>query len=256
VKNSKLIAVLTLLSFLLTGCITSTTTGSLEPDSDEDDAAEYNYTLGARYYKNESYELARDRLERAIEMEPRMAKAHMMLGMTYEALENPRLATKAYRDAIRVAPRDFNIQNAYAVYLCRQGDYSGALRHFDKASKHPENDDAEQTLTNAGLCFLQKPDYAVAEGYFREALEHRTNYGEALLQLTLLKFRQEDYMGARAFVERYMSANMTTAGVLYLAAEIESKLGNDRGRSEYVNRLLREFPESPEARKALASESS
>jgi Tfp pilus assembly protein PilF len=49
---------------------------------------------------------------------------------------------------------------------------------------------------------------------------------------------------------------MTTAGVLYLAAEIETKLGNERGRSEYVNRLLREFPESPEARKALASESS
>ncbi len=255
-KKSDLLAVLTLFGFLLTGCVTTTTTGSLEPESDEDDAAEYNYTLGARYYQNKSYDLARDRLERAIAMDPRMAKAYMMLGMTYEALENPRLATQAYRDAIRVAPRDFNIQNAYAVYLCRQKDYEGAMRHFDKAANHPENDDAEQTLTNAGLCFQQRPDYAAAERYFREALEHRSNYGEALLQLALLKFRGQDYLSARAFLERYMSSNMTTAGILYLAAEIESKLGNDSGRTEYVNRLLREFPESPEARKALAAGSS
>ena len=47
-----------------------------------------------------------------------------------------------------------------------------------------------------------------------------------------------------------MSANRTTAGVLYLAAEIEGKLGNERGRTEYINQLLREFPESPEARRA------
>ena len=50
-----------------------------------------------------------------------------------------------------------------------------------------------------------------------------------------------------------MSANRTTPGVLFLAAEIERKLGNDRGRTDYINQLLREFPESPEARKALSS---
>lgn len=255
-KKSDFIAVLSLVGFLLTGCVTTTTTGAIQTETDEADAAEYNYTLGARYYQNKSYELAKDRLERAVKMDPRMAKAYMMLGMTYEALENNRLATEAYRDAVRVAPRDFNIQNAYAVFLCKGRDYENAMRYFDKASSHPENDDAEQTLTNAGLCFLQKPDYAVAERYFREALEHRASYGEALLQLTLLKFREQDYMSARAFLERYMSSNITNAGILYLAAEIEAKLGNEQGRSEYVNRLLREFPESGEARKALASESS
>ena len=34
--------------------------------------------------------------------------------------------------------------------------------------------------------------------------------------------------------------------------EIEGKLGNYREREEYVDRLLREFPKSPEARKALS----
>lgn len=252
-KKSELISVLSLVGILLTGCVTSTTTGSIPQESDEDDAAEYNYQLGARYYQNGSYDLARDRLERAVELDPRLAKAYMTLGMTYEALEIPRLAAEAYNRSVKVAPRDFNIQNAYAVFLCNQRDFDGAARYFARASAHPENDNAEQTLTNAGLCLMQKPDPAAAETFFRDALDKKPTYGEALLQLCLIKFRQQDYMNARAFLQRFMSANKTTAGVLYLAAEIEGKLGNDRGRTEYMNRLLREFPNSPEARKALGS---
>jgi len=252
VKKSDLIAVVLMLGLTLSGCI-STTTGTPAPEADEADAAELNYQLGARYYQSQKYELARDRLELTIELDPKMAKAYSTLGMTYEALRNPRLATQAYENAVRVAPRDFNVQNAYAVFLCRQRDYDGARKHFAKAAEHPENDNSEQTLTNAGLCMAQLPDVAEAERFFREALERRSTYGEALLQLCLLKYQQQDYMSARAFLQRFMSANRSTAGILYLAAEIEGKLGNDDGRTEYVNQLLREFPESPEARKALGN---
>ncbi len=252
-KKSEFIAVLIVAALSLGGCVSSTTTGSIPVESDDGDAAEYNFQLGARYYQNGSYELARDRLERAIELAPRMAKAHMTLGMTYEALENKRLATRAYESAIRIAPRDFDVQNAYAVFLCKQRDFEGAGKYFERASKHPENDNAERTLTNAGLCLVQKPDMAAAENYFRDALDRKPTYGEALLQLCLLKFQQQDYLNARAFLQRFMSSNRTTAGVLYLAAEIEGKLGNDSGRTEFVNQLLREFPESPEARKVLSS---
>ena len=139
------------------------------------------------------------------------------------------------------------------VFLCRQSDYKGAGRHFEKAASHPENDNAERTLTNAGLCMAQKPDVVEAERFFREALERRPTYGEALLQLCLLKYQQQDFMSARAFLQRFMSTTKATAGVLLLGAEIEDKLGNESGRTEFVNQLLSEFPDSPEARKALSS---
>ena len=251
-KKSEFLAVLCVAGFLLSGCVSSTTTGAIEREP-SGDAAEYNYELGRNYLQSEKFELARDRLQRAIEIDPRMAKAYMALGMTYEELDNLRLATDSYEKAVKIAPRDFNIMNSYAVFLCKQQDYKGASRYFDKAASHPENDDAERTLTNAGLCMMQKPDLEAAESFFRKALEHKTTYGEALLQLCLMKFQQQDYMGARAFLQRFRASNRTTAGVLFLAAEIEGRLGNDRGRTEYVNRLLREFPESPEARRALSS---
>lgn len=252
-KNNNLIILSAICFLLMAGCV-STTTGTItEPERNDKEAADLNYQLGARYYNNGNYNLARDRLLLAIEIDPKMAVAHTTLALTYEALDNQRLAREAYEKAIRAAPRDFDIQNTYAVFLCRHQDYSKAQNYFDKAGSHPENDDAEVTLTNAGVCMGQKPDLAAAEKYFRMALEHKRNYAEALLQLCLLKFQQKDYLTARAFLQRYMSSTIPTAGVLYLASRIEDMLGNDRGKTDYEDQLIREFPTSPEARKVLGA---
>ncbi len=249
----KLIASGAICCFLLAGCVTSTTTGDLERQPNNDDAAKLNYSLGVKYYDAGSYELARDRLIQATEIDPRFAEAHATLGRTYLALENPRLARIHYEKSVSIAPRNFNIRNAYAVFLCEQRDYDGAAEQFDRAIEHPENDNAEITMTNAGMCMLQQPDNAKAEAYFRAALDAKANYGDALLQLCLMKYLEKDYLGARAFVERYISSNVSTAGVLYLAARIEDMLGNDKGRTDYENELLRSFPNSEEARRILGS---
>ena len=251
-KKSEAVALALLVGFSLSGCVT-TTTGTAPPERDDDEAAELNYQLGARYYQNGTYELARDRLELAVEQDPKMAKAYSTLGLTYEAIGNLRLATESYEKAIKVAPHDFNTQNNYAVFLCKQKDYDGAKKYFERAASAPTNDFSERTLTNAGVCMSQEPDLAAAEEFFRKALDKRPTYGEALLQLCLLKYQQEDFLAARAFLQRYMAMNTATAGVLYLAAEIEGQLGNNRGRSEYVDQLLRDFPDSPEARKVSGS---
>jgi len=250
-RMSEKVLSVAMLSLVFAGCI-STTTGTAAPEADNNNAAEYNYQLGARYYQNGKYDLARDRLTRAIELDPKMAIAHSTLALTYEKLGNLRLATESYERAVRAEPRNFEVMNNYAVFLCSQKDFDGARKYFDRAASHPENDDAEHTLTNAGLCMMQKPDAEAAEKFYRAALERKATFGEALLQLSLLKYQQRDYLNARAFLQRYMNSNKTTAGVLYFASEIENKLGNQRGREEFVNRLLREFPESPEARKALS----
>jgi len=216
--------------FLMAGCISSTTGSITEPVRNDEAAADLNYQLGARYYQQGSYKLARDRLLLATE-----------------------LARESYEKAVRAAPKDFSVQNTYAVFLCRQQEYDEAQKYFDKAASHPENDNAELTMTNAGVCMGQKPDLVAAEKYFRMALDRKSSYGEALLQMCLLKYQSEDYLSARAFLQRYMSGNVPTAGVLYLASRIEDLLGNDRGRTEFEDRLIREFPTSSEAGKVLGS---
>jgi type IV pilus assembly protein PilF len=243
-----------LVCLLATGCVTTTTTtGGVLPDADKGDAAELNYQLGARYYRNGNFELARDRLLYSIDLDAKNAVAHYTLALAYEALGNLRLATESYEQAVRISPGDYKVQNAYAVFLCNQGDFDAAGEHFSTAAKIRDNDNAEITLTNAGVCMMQRPDQVRAESFFREALEHRANHGEALIQLCLLKFAQGDYLASRAFLQRYLGSSIPTPGVLYLGVQIEDRIGDERAKTEYSNRLLREFPTSPEARRILGS---
>ena len=100
---------------------------------------------------------------------------------------------------------------------------------------------------------MQQPDNEAAEAYFRQALARKADYGEALLQLSYMKFRTEDYLAARAFLQRFLSTNIPSADVLLLGVRIEERLGDERARTDYSNRILREFPDSPEARAVLES---
>ena len=251
-NKSELGALLLATLLFASGCV-STTSGTPKSDPDDDSAADLNYQLGARYYRRGEYDLARDRLLLALELDPSNALAWSALGLSYEALGNLRLAEEAYGKAVDAAPRDFQIQDNYAVFLCRRGKHDEAKKYFDKAIKAPTNDYAERTMTNAGVCMMQKPDYAVAEMYFRNAFERRSNHPEALLQMSVLFFNKEDYLRARAFLQRYMDANPAAAPVLYHAIQIEQKLGDDSARRDYTKQLLRDFPDSPEAQRIRQS---
>ncbi len=236
------------------GCISSTTTtsqASSNPSNEE--AASRNFELGVRYYRNGSYELARERLQRALDFDPHMAMAHMTLGLTYQKLENKRLATEHYELAVKYEPNNFTVRNAYAVFLCGQREFDEAEKQFERAVDHRENDNPELMLTNAGVCMAQKPDYEASESFFRRAIEARPNYGEALFQMAMLQHRVDEDLAARAFVQRFLATNKSNAEILMLAVQVEESLGDTRASTNYANQLLREFPQSPQARQILAS---
>lgn len=239
--------VLVLLTAVLAGCITSTTTGPKKPEPNDVEAAEKYYQLGARYYRNGSYELARERLERALEYDPKMARAHSTLALTFEGLNNPRRADEEYKLAVRHAPKDFEVRNTYAVFLCRQDNFDEAQNQFDVAVELPDNTSPEVMLTNAGVCMVQKPDYPKAEEYFTKALEKRPDHGEALIQMSALKFRTEEYLASRAYLQRFLSRNKPNATALYMGVQIEEKLSDESARMQYIGQLLRDFPDSAEA---------
>ena len=249
-KTSEHIVTAAVFCLILTACVT-TTSGRTTPPANTADAAELNYELGARYLRNGRYELARDRLKLSLELDPKRAIAWSNLALTYEHLGILRLAEESHKQAVRAEPRNFDVRDAYATYLCRQNRFDDAGKHFERAIRAPDNDNAEFTLTNAGVCMAQRPDYSKAEAFFRQALERRSNHPEALLQLSLLKHKTGDNLIARAFLQRYLGVVDATPGVLFLGVQIEEELGDERARASYVNQLLRNFPNSAEARRVL-----
>ncbi len=243
--------VVTAIISIVCGCISSTS--DVSRFDERDDAAEQNYQLGVQYFRKGSYDLARDRLTRAIEYDSKYAAAHSVLALTYVQLGNTRLATESFKYSIRYGPNDQDVRNAYAVFLCGQGEYDDAREQFDRAIGIRENDNPEVMMSNAGVCMAKKPDLELAEQYFRQALARRPRYGEALIQLAALKHRTGDNFNAGAFIQRYLATNEASAAVLYLAIQIETANGNDRAATDLMNRLLRDFPDSVEARQTLTT---
>ena len=159
-----------------------------------------------------------------------------------------RLADAAFRNAIRIAPNDGDVQNSYAVYLCGQDKFRQAEDYFRKAARNPLYSTPATALVNAGVCMRSKPDMSAAEQYFRSALEVRQNYPDALLQLAVMKYEQDNALGARAFVERLLSSSKPSPDALLLAWRIEQKLGDERAAADYADELQSRYPDSRQAR--------
>ena len=48
----------------------------------------------------------------------------------------------------------------------------------------------------------------------------------SLLQMSLLMYQQEEYLHARAFMQRYLASNRATPEALYLAVQIEKGIAS------------------------------
>lgn len=239
-------------STVLFACVSSTT-GKPPREANTADAASINFQLATEYFQNGNYELARDRLLLSTKLDPKRPVVWSTLATTYEQLGNARLAEEAHNKALRAGSNNFYVQNSYAVFLCRQQRYDDAEKQFERSIGGATNDNPEQMMTNAGVCMMQKPDYDKAESFFRRALERQSNYPEALLQMAILKFEIEDYLHARAFLQRYNQYYPEGAGTLYLCVLIEEEMGDDRARRDCADKLLKNYPNSEESRRILES---
>ncbi|MEL6871019.1 MAG: type IV pilus biogenesis/stability protein PilW [Pseudomonadota bacterium] len=236
-----------MLCVLLAGCITEGGNPRTVKESPKD-AAAYNYQLGVEYLRAGKLRAARERLESSVRQNPSVAATHFTLAILYERIDEPKLANRSYKDAIRMAPDDAAVQNSYAVYLCGQKKFSQAEAYFVDAAKNPLYGTPAAALTNAGVCMRQKPDLQAAEKYFREALRISREYPDALLELALLQVEKGNMLSARAFVQRLVAAQEPSADVLLLGWRVEKALGDDLAAADFADRLRESFPDAPQTR--------
>ncbi len=238
----------------LVGCVTTEVTGDAPPMANPKEAAQINQELGIAYLRQGNYELARVKLEKAVDGDPRLATAHSALGLVYERLGAIDEAEDEYRRAARLAGDDPSVLNALGVFLClRRNEPDDALRYFDRALKYPLYPNRVMLFTNAGVC-ARKVDLKMAEDYFRQGLALDLTSSELLLQLSDVSFRQGNYLQSRGFLERYITTIGVSPAVLWLGVQIETALGDARAAEIYGQRLKSEFPISVETRMLLEQE--
>jgi type IV pilus assembly protein PilF len=235
-----------LLAAMVAGCVTTNSGKGRTPASSEE-AAAINLDMGLGYLRQGDYQTAREKLERSIKQENNSPLAHRLLGLVYDELGDPVAAEKEYRTAVRQGSEDPDALNELASFLCRNDDVKDALKYYDRAIAVPLNATRYAIYANAGMC-IKKTDLSRAEGYLRKSLDEKSDFPDALYQMGDVAYRRENYLQARAFVERRLDAAPPSPDVLWLGYNVEQALGDFQAADNYSGIILNSFPESIEAR--------
>jgi type IV pilus assembly protein PilF len=153
---------------VLAGCMSSTGGNNLAPpeQSETEKAAALNKQLGTVYLRQGNLALAKEKLERAEKLNPRDAETHSVLALLYERLDIPAEVDAHYRTAIRLAPKNPQIINNYAVYLCQHGRADEGVKRFLESARNPLYRTPELAYTNAGVCLRAAKRYEEATNAF------------------------------------------------------------------------------------------
>jgi len=248
-KNIPLLLLAGLLAAALGGCVSAG--GGQQTRESRQEAAQINLQLGISYLRQDNLPAAQEKLDRAMEQDPNLAMAPAAMGLVFERLEDMDGAERLYRRAASLAPRDPDILNQLAIFLClNRQKHDEALRLFERAIAVPlsvKNVNKAMLNSNAGTC-ARPVDAERAEAYFRAALAHDPLWADALFQLADLSQQAGRSLQARAFVERYLTGGQPSPSILLLGYQVESSLGDREAARGYAEQLRREFPHSEEAR--------
>lgn len=237
------LAVLLVFTVLLSACASQQTTDPYD-ETKTQKAVISNTSLGLEYMNRGQYEVALNKLKKAVKEDPGYAPAQTVLAVLYERIGEKELAGKHYKKAYEAAPKDGDVNNNYGVYLCQSGKPDEAIRHFLAALDDPFYSSPSIALSNAGSCALKAGEYAKADELLRRALKIEPGLPDALMNMSRLCFEQKDYLKARAFMQRYEAATGHSADTLLLAYKIEMASDNPKAANTYKLMLEHDYPGS------------
>lgn len=224
-----------------------------EPGSAER-LARINTQLGIEYMRQGDNEVAMNRLEKALQADPRYAGAHEAMALLFVRLREYTPAESAFRRALQLAPKDSSIMNNYGLFLCQRGRREEAEALFRRAVENPLYETPQVVYTNAGTCARDAGELEQAERYYRLALQRAPTFAPALIGMAEVALERERHMSARAYLQRYEAVAPLTPPALWLGVRIERVLGDADAEASYALALTNRFPDSLEAGLLLESE--
>ena len=235
-KQLGLLGVLCLLLALLQGCVSS---GKRSEDPEK--AAQIYADLGLEYLRQGNLDLAVSKLERSLELDSKLPRANHYIAEAYKQQGEMKLAEEYYNKAVDYDSDNPMLLNNYGAFLCGQGRIEESEEYFTRAAEVPSYRTPELAYENQALCALQNGNKTKAEEYFRKALNVKPVLPKALYQMALLTYEQQEFLKARAFIERFHALGRTEKS-LKLAIKIEWALGDKAAVARLRETMRIEFP--------------
>lgn len=216
-------------------------------ESDERRRARIRLELAAGYYQQGNYNVALEELRVALTLDPVYPAAFGILGLIYMDLGDRPKADESFQRALRLAPRDADLNNNYGWYLCQTGRAKESIGFFNLALEDRLYTTPAKPLHNAGICSLRSNDLVNAEAYFRRAFQVEPANAVTNYQLALLNLNKNQFDQARFYAKRLLDNFDANSQTLYLAVCVETKAGNESEAASLAQQLRRRFSASPEA---------
>jgi type IV pilus assembly protein PilF len=216
-------------------------------ESDERRRARIRLELAAGYYQQGNYSVALEELRVALGLDPAYPAAFGILGLIYMDLGDRPKADESFQRALRLAPRDADLNNNYGWYLCQSGRAKESIGFFNLALEDRLYTTPAKPLHNAGICSLRANDLVNAEAYFRRAFQVEPGNPVTNYQLALLNLNKNQFDQARFYTKRLLDNFDANSQTLYLAVCVETKAGNSNAAASFAQQLRRRFSASPEA---------
>lgn len=235
-----------LLAVLLSGCVTETAGGLPEP-ADAEKRVQAQLDLARGYLETRDYTRARGPLNRAFEINPRSAEAHVLMAVLYQGEEEMALAEQHYKLALGYEPRNSQALNNYASFLYREQRYDEALRLLRQLVKDTEYPARAQAYENLGLAELVAGDREAARQAFTRALNLNFAQPRSSLELADLSYADGDLELAYEYYEAFRVRARQSPRSLCLGMKISEALGDSDQVASYGLALQNLYPESAEA---------
>jgi type IV pilus assembly protein PilF len=209
--------------------------------------ASLNLQMGVRYMDLGMLDVAKEKLQTAYDLDSRNPEVLNAMAVFYERIKDNEKAEDFYESALGKDPDNYSIKNNFGRFLCDRGNQEKGIALLQESLQSAMNNRRWLAESNIGLCLLQQNNRVQAEEYFRKALQSNPEYAPALKEMLKLSYDNQQYMSARAFLERYMAVAKHTPETLWYAFQTERAMGNYQAADEYQEQLINNFPTSKEA---------
>lgn len=160
--------------------------------------------LGTAYYREGNLGSAVEQLNEATKSNPHNARAWNTLGIVYMAAEQPKLAERSFKHALRVDPTEAEILNNYGNFLIQQQRTDEAIKVLKKATEDLDYRRPALVYSNLAYAQLQAGQLDDAMASAITAIKRAPMLCEAYYQLGLIQEARQETDGALGTYARMM----------------------------------------------------
>ncbi|MGA8881906.1 MAG: type IV pilus biogenesis/stability protein PilW [Azonexus sp.] len=210
--------------------------------------AKIHTELAAAYYQAGNPAVALEEVRIALEADPDYVQAYSVRGLIRAQLKENAKAEEDFQRALRIAPKNPDINNNYGWFLCETGQPRQSIQYFLNAVKDPLYETPEVAYANAGKCALKAGDMDGAQEYLLQSLRlAKSQAPETRYQLANVFYLRGNHDESKVYLNEAVKAmEPPTPEALWLGVRLERKLGNKAGEGSYASQLRSRYPTSRE----------